>query len=102
MSEDQRESNMVQIGALWQRKSQKGLVYWSGTMDAKMRKDLESLPMGSIRIMMFENDSDNPSAPIFRLTAAPYEEQQGGQGIYRGYKNRSSSPKPQGDDDMPF
>ena len=90
------EKNLIELFALWENTSKKGSVYYSGNL-------------GNARVMMFENNSDNPRAPKYKVCLAPKmdREEQAAEAHDEAKRNayqpdmsrQDNGPK---DDDIPF
>lgn len=89
-------SNLIPLTALWRHTSQAGKVYYTGRL-------------GEAKILMFENQSDNPKAPAFKIMLAEPStpEQQGYRQDDRAELQANAgqpggTPPPIDDDDLPF
>ena len=60
-----RDSDLTDVGALWERTSANGNEYMGGNVEEEV-----TIPAGAF-LMVFPNNSENPKAPAFRVVFAP-------------------------------
>ena len=104
------ESNLIEIGGLWEQTAKSGREYLGGKADDKGDT---VIPAGS-RLFVFANDgATHERAPAFRLLYAPPDgdphskppPQKGAFAKFAGKPAAAAGPAPKsepGDDDIPF